>query len=130
VTEKALIDAIVKRARGLGWKVARFPKVPVKYPGQPLRWMTPVAADGKGWPDLLLVRERIVAAEIKAAETGGKVVQPEQEDWLRAFRQAGAVARIWTPKDWREGHVDQELSSRVAWPEPTPGDPYRWESGT
>lgn len=129
--EKRLLGAIVARAQMLGWKVARFPKVPVAYPGQPVRWMTPVAADGKGWPDLVLVRDRIIAAEIKAAETGGMVVSPEQRDWLRAFRIAGAEAVVWTPSDWRDGTVEQALRARpeAAPPDPRPGTAEATASG-
>lgn len=159
MTEKELLGAIVERARGLGWRVARFPKVPVKYDRQPVRWMTPVEADGKGWLDLLLVRERVLAVEVKARQDSyDRVLPPEQQAWFDAWRIAGVRAFVWTPADWTDGTVDTELAlvqrrdpvvrdpagEEAAATAPategavTPisessapaGDPYLWESGT
>lgn len=114
MTEKELLDAVVERARGLGWRVARFPKVPVKYPAQPVRWMTPVQADGKGWLDLLLVRERVLAVEIKAAEdSSDRRLPPAQQEWFDAWRIAGVRAFVWRPDDWRDGTVDRELADVI-----------------
>ena len=62
-------------------KVAHFPAI------QDVRgtWRTPVAADGKGFPDLLLVRDRVIAVECKGEK---EPVRREQEAWLTAFRLA------------------------------------------
>lgn len=112
MTEKELLGAIVSRAQGLGWSVARFPKVPVKFPGQPVRWMTPVQADGKGWLDLLMVRERVLAVEVKAREDSyDRHLPADQQAWFDRWRIAGARVFVWTPADWREGHVDEELAT-------------------
>jgi hypothetical protein len=51
----------------------------------------------KGWPDLVLVRERILFAELKS-ETG--TTTPDQDDWLEALRRAGAEVYLWRPRDW------------------------------
>lgn len=72
-------------------------------------WRTPVAADGKGFPDLVLVRDRIVVAEIKGSDR----VKPEQRAWLDAFRLAGTEAYVWTPETWAAGEVERILRLRA-----------------
>jgi hypothetical protein len=53
-----------------------------------------------GFPDLLLVRRRLIAAEIKA-QTGK--LSRAQERWLQAFREcSGVEAFVWRPTDWPE----------------------------
>ena len=69
-------------------------------------WRTAVAADGKGFPDLLLVREQVIVAEIKG---DGDKLRPEQEAWLEAFSRAGVPSFVWTPEDWRSGEVERVL---------------------
>ncbi len=128
MTEKELLRAIVERAQSLGWAVARFDKVPVKYPGQPLRWLTPVSADGKGWLDLTLLRERVIAAEIKARQdSADRKLPAAQQAWFDRWRIAGQTAVVWTPADWQDGTVDAELA-RVARRDPIVRDddsPFR-----
>lgn len=102
---KALQRAVVDLARTCGWRVAHFPTI------QDARgvWRTPVAADGKGWPDLVLVRDRVLVREVKG---DGDRLRPEQETWLTAFRLAGADAGVWRPKDWIDGTIENELRTR------------------
>lgn len=52
-----------------------------------------------GFPDLVIVRERVVVAELKTER--GRVT-PEQEAWLAAFRAAGVEAYVWRPSDWED----------------------------
>lgn len=85
---------LIDVARALGWRVAHFRAARTAH-----GWRVPVAADGAGFPDLLLVRERVVVAELKAAK--GRVTA-EQEAWLEAFRFAGVEAFIWHPGDFDE----------------------------
>lgn len=56
-------------------------------------------ADGKGFPDLVLVRERIIFAVVKAEK--GRV-RPDQKVWLDMLRAAGAQVHVWKPSDWPE----------------------------
>ena len=107
--EKALLGSIIDLARTLGWKVAHTPPVLASVRGGGKRWMTPVQADGKGFPDLLLVRERVLAVEVKG---GNHKPTPEQADWLAAFRIAGCHAFVWTPRDWADETVHAELARR------------------
>ena len=92
VTEADHQAAVVELARLLGWRVVHF---------RPARtskgWRTPVAYDATGFPDLVLVRDRLVVAELKG--TGGRL-RPEQRAWLDALRAAGVEAHLWGPDDW------------------------------
>lgn len=56
-------------------------------------------ADGAGFPDLVLIRERIVYAELKAR---GGVQSGPQKDWESALLAAGAEVYCWEPSDWPE----------------------------
>ena len=71
--------------------------------GKPV-WLTPVQADGKGFPDLVLVRgKRLIFAEVKAERGRGS---PEQDAWFTALRSAGRgegqYVYIWRPSNWDE----------------------------
>lgn len=76
-----------------GWIVAHFRGV---FDANAKRWMTPVGADGKGFPDLVLVRERVIFAELKS-KTGR--LRPDQVTWLDRLRDTGAEVYVWRPKD-------------------------------
>lgn len=107
---KELQQGIVDLGRTLGWRMAHFRSVPVKYPGQALRWQTPVSADGKGFPDLIAVRERIIAIEVKGS---GDTLKPEQETWISALRLAGVECHVWGPADWGpDGPIETTLKLR------------------
>jgi hypothetical protein len=62
-----------------------------------------------GQPDLTLIRERVVYAELKT-DTGR--VRPEQESFMAALRAAGAEVYVWRPRDFP--HVKATLERRVA----------------
>jgi hypothetical protein len=52
-----------------------------------------------GFPDLVLVRERVVFAELKSE--AGKLT-PEQVAWANALAAAGAEVHVWRPRNWDE----------------------------
>jgi hypothetical protein len=89
-------------ARTFGWRVAH---------ARPARtakgWRTPWQYDGKGHPDLLLVRERLVFAECKA---GRNTLEPEQVAWREALERSGQEWHLWTPDDWLSGDIDRVLA--------------------
>jgi len=90
--ETGLQATVIDIAHLYGWKVAYF---------RPARtekgYRTPVGADGKGWPDLILVRlERLIAAELKV---GSRRATLEQLEWLERLRMAGAETYIWRETD-------------------------------
>lgn len=87
-------EQVIDVARLYGWRCAHF-----RTAQQGGRYMTPVAADGSGFPDLVLVRERIVYAELKAAKG---TLGLEQQRWRDALIAAGAEWHLWRPKHWDE----------------------------
>jgi hypothetical protein len=85
---------VIQLAKHRGWRVAHF------RPGLTRggKWVTPVQADGKGFPDLLMTRrEQMIVVETKV---DGRRATPEQEAWLAAFAMAGVPAYLWCPEDW------------------------------
>lgn len=52
-----------------------------------------------GWPDLVLVRERVIFAELKRE---GESPRPDQVEWLNALASAGAEVYVWTLADFDE----------------------------
>lgn len=95
---RPLQKGIIDLARRLGWRVAHFPPVPTER-----GWRTPVAADGKGWLDLCLVRERVIYAEVKGDTDR---LRREQQSWVDALRLAGQEVYVWTPDDWLDGTIE------------------------
>lgn len=95
-TEDDFCRAVIAFAQLNHWKVAHF------RPGMTKsgKWVTAVQGDGKGFPDLVLVRGNcLIFAELKAEK--GKL-SPEQENWWRDLLNAGANFKIWRPSDWPE----------------------------
>jgi hypothetical protein len=105
---RELQKAIIELARRLGWKVAHTPPIATER-----GWRTAVAADGKGFPDLVLVRDRVIVAEVKGDSDR---LRPEQKQWLSAFRMAGIPAHVWTPQSWRSGEIERILKARSQTP--------------
>jgi len=93
VSEAQFQRQVIQLAQMTGWKVAHF------RPAQNARgdWRTPVAADGKGFPDLVLTRETVLFVELKT-DTGR--LTPDQEAWRQAAQAAGATHHVWRPRDW------------------------------
>jgi hypothetical protein len=95
--EQDFTRSLLKAAKQLGWRTAHF-KAAMLGSG---RWATPVQGDGKGWPDLVLVRgKRLLFVELKSL-TGE--MSDEQVDWMYALWQTGAECYLWTPNsNWME----------------------------
>lgn len=91
--EKSFTDQVLDLAALYRWRRAHF------RPGRTMAgWRTPVAGDGAGFPDLILLKgARIVVAELKARR--GRL-SPDQLDWLEAWRQVGVEVYVWRPDDW------------------------------
>jgi hypothetical protein len=105
VPEADFQSQVLQLAGILRWRRAHF------RPGLNRRgeWRTAVAADGSGFPDLILVRgDRVLAVELKS-ELGK--TSPEQEEWLAAFARAGIEACVWRPSDFRSGLIQRSLNS-------------------
>lgn len=85
---------VMQFAQNHGWLRAHFR--PAK---TDKGWRTPVEGDGKGFLDLVLVRERVVWAETKA---DGNTLTDDQEKWFKALKFAKQEVYVWWPKDWPE----------------------------
>jgi hypothetical protein len=81
LTEKEWMRQVVDLAHLLGW-ATYHPLVSMKSPA--------------GWPDLVLVRDRVLFVECKA-ERG--VLSRHQERWRDRFLTAGAEWYLWKPAD-------------------------------
>lgn len=99
-SEKEFQARVCDLAHQFGWKVAHFRKVPVKH-GDRVYWETPVAEDGKGFPDLMMVRAgaKPVWSELKVK---GNTPSVEQWEWIHTLRSGGALAYVWYPSDWQQ----------------------------
>ena len=95
MTEAQFQAQVLNLARLYGWRSAHF--------SDSRRQIRPGVFVGDrgaaGWPDLVLVRERIVFAELKAAN--GRL-RRGQAAWLDALKAAGAETYVWRPDDLPE----------------------------
>ncbi len=85
---------ILHLARLFGWRAAHFRAVLTKH-----GWSVPVAADGRGFPDYILVRDRVLWVE---AKTGKARLEPAQVAWRDALIAAGCEWFCWRPEDLDE----------------------------
>lgn len=104
LSEAELQRAVIGRAQQLRWKVMH------PLPGQTPkgRWSTATQGDGKGFPDLTLVRERIVFVELKAK---GKYLSTSQQMWRDWLLEAGGEWYCWKPTQWFDGSIDAILGA-------------------
>ncbi len=92
-TEAAFTRDVLRLAQLLGWRT---------FHARPARtqkgWRTAVQGDGKGWPDLVLLRgATLIVVELKVGR--GKLTA-EQAAWVAAFEAAGVAVYLWRPQDW------------------------------
>ncbi len=94
ISERAFQASVIRLAQLRGWRVFHA-RAALTAKG---RHMTPVAADGAGFPDLLMLRgNRAIAAELKTEK--GRL-SPAQVMWLDAFRETPVETYLWRPRDW------------------------------
>ena len=106
IDEKTLQAGVISTAKILGYRVAHFRSVPVKR-GPRVVWETPVQADGKGFPDLVLVGNgRCIWRELKVA---GNTLSIDQTLWIAALVDCGQDAAVWTDADWHSGLIEADL---------------------
>jgi len=108
MTEDRFRSQVVRYARQCGWKTMFIGRAKG---GK--AWLTPMGGDGKGWPDLTLVRERVIVAELKT--NTNYHISDEERDWLAALGLAGIETYVWRPRQWNE--ICDTLNRR---------DPDRW----
>lgn len=104
--EKDLQQAVLDLAALLDWQAAHFRPAMTKSGN----WVTPVGADGKGFPDLVLVRDRVLFVELKSA--AGSLTR-EQAEWGARLLVAGAEWMTWKPADWFSGEIEAVLRKRT-----------------
>ena len=81
ISEDEFQTQVISLAHLLGWKIAHFRGVRTQRRDGSVFYQTPVQADGKGFPDLVMVKDkRVIYAELKS-EKG--VLSVEQKEWLR-----------------------------------------------
>lgn len=93
ITEAQFQRQILQLAQLTGWRVAHF-RTAMNARG---KYMTPVAGDGKGFPDLVLVKGgRVLFRELKRDRT---YLEADQKLWRDALLSAGADWALWRPRD-------------------------------
>ena len=95
LTEKQWQTQVVNLARTLGWR-------------KPFHVYDSRRSE-PGWPDLTLVRERFVFAELKREKTQ---LTDAQKSWLTALTTAGVECYVWRPSDLDE--LGKVLSGRFS----------------
>lgn len=101
--EAQLLRAVIDMAELLGWRSAHFRPAKTEQ-----GWRTAMSGPrAKGFPDLVLVRERLLFRELKV---GYNKPSPDQLEWMEALTNAGADAKVWTDKDWTGGAIESELA--------------------
>lgn len=104
-SEKEFQAQVITLARLLGWTVAHFRPALTKH-----GWRTPAAADGVGFPDLVLVgHDQTLFRELKV---GHGRLRPEQETWRDVLTKNGADWAAWRPSDWPQ--IVEQLGGKVA----------------
>ncbi len=101
-TEAGFLDTVIRLAQLMGWRTAHFRPAMTRNG----RWITALSGDAKGWPDLVLVRERLLFAELK---TDKGSLRPEQKQWIEWLKAAGYTVHVWRPRDW---HTIQRILAR------------------
>lgn len=88
---------VVELAHLYGWTVAHFRTVRLYPTG---RHATPVAEDGAGFPDLLLVHECGLGPLYRELKAGAGRLEPDQLRWSRLLLGAGADWSLWRDNLW------------------------------
>jgi hypothetical protein len=103
MTEDDLLRAVLDLAKVYGWRTYHA-RLAITAKG----YRTPVQGDGKGFPDLLMVK----GADLLAIELKSDKGRPsaEQQDWLAAFGPIALESNIWRPADWHSGEILRVLS--------------------
>jgi hypothetical protein len=108
MSENDLKDTVIGMCHALHLLVAHFRPAQIR----PGKWVTPVEADGAGFPDCVITGPGGVAfAELKAE---GKYPSAEQRVWLNKLAKAGADVYVWRPRHLRDGTIEAALKLLAA----------------
>lgn len=96
LNEKEFQAQVIEAAHLAGFVVAHFHPLRTKY-----GWKTPAAADGAGFPDLVMYgRGKVMFRELKKDRNSYPSV--DQKAWLEGLAANGGDAAIWRPRDMRD----------------------------
>ena len=95
--EDELLDHVLRMARKAGWGAYHVRNS-----------RAGVIQGDVGFPDLVLVRRRLLFAELKT-ETGA--ISEDQMMWSEWLKAVGHIVRYWRPSDWLSGVIERELMS-------------------
>jgi hypothetical protein len=95
MTENELLALVVRAAHNAGWAIDHV------FEQQHYAHRT-----GKGWPDLILLRDRLLFRELKS-ETGR--ISADQQRIIAQLQRAGQDMAVWRPSDWYSGRIEEEL---------------------
>ena len=97
ISEKEFLEQVLALGKLYHWRCAHF-RHALQRDG---KYLTPVQADGAGFPDLVMVRdERVVWAELKSEK--GRV-SDRQLEWIKALAKAKQKeVYVWRPSQWEE----------------------------
>ena len=96
IPEREFQQQVVDLAHIFHWQVAHFRPAWSKK-----GWRTAVSADGAGFPDLVLAKERRLAFLEVKSEKGRLTVA--QEEWLKILKATGKCeVHTCKPSDWQE----------------------------
>lgn len=92
MSEDDLLGVVVDYAQRLGWLVNHVRNS-----------RAGVTQGDPGVPDLALVRNRVVWAELKSQQKERSIAQLR---WRDALLKSGAEYYLWRPSDWRSGGIE------------------------
>ncbi len=96
ISENEFQKQVLQLAKLLGWRSAHF-RPGITASG---RHITAVSGDGKGFPDLVLVRaKRLLFVELK---TNSGEMSEDQISWMADLFLTGVEVKVWTPKMWSD----------------------------
>ncbi|HWH13300.1 MAG TPA: VRR-NUC domain-containing protein [Miltoncostaeaceae bacterium] len=104
-TEAEFQRAVVELAQLRGWLVAHFRPAMMRDG----RLRTPVAADGAGFPDLVLAKAGVGVLYVEL-KVGQNSTSRAQRRWHETLDGAGAEVHVWRPRDWP--HIERALARR------------------
>lgn len=101
MNEATLQAAVIDLAHVMGFRVAHFRPARIE-----TGWRTPVSADGRGFPDLVIAKPgRVLFVELKGS--AGRV-SPAQQEWIDVLG-----AQIWSPAQWNDGTILAALKGAI-----------------
>ncbi len=88
---------VIQLAHLYSWRVASFRSVPIRRNNGSIYYATPVQADGKGFPDCVLVRRGTLM--VRELKSGKARLTGEQREWIEALKACGVDAGVWHDDD-------------------------------